>query len=96
MERTKTSTDSFGTFLERLHDAVDKPGDPGLRLLTVLEQSGPATRASLFARSDLDLVSFAAGFDAVRSSGFIASHGKPGDEILELTPSGREVVLASH
>jgi hypothetical protein len=95
MDAAKKSADSFGTFLERLHGAATKPDDPGLRLLAVLDVHGPTTRAELFTRSELDLVSFAAGLEAIRSSGFVRAHGEPGDETLELTGSGREVVSAS-
>jgi hypothetical protein len=95
MEPTKKSADSFGTFLKRLNSSATRSDDPGLRLLSVLDESGPATRAELFTRSELDLVSFAAGLEAVRTSGFVSAHGEPGEETLQLTGSGREVVSAA-
>jgi len=93
MAAAKKSADSFGTFLETLAGGpVPASSDPGLHLLAVLDRVGPSTRAELFRRSELDLVSFAAGFEAVKTSGFVTSHGTSADEVLELTASGHDVL----
>lgn len=93
MASAKNTGDSFGTFLETLHgESLTNTGDPGVRLLSVLAEVGPSTRAELFKLSQLDLVSFAAGLEAVAASGFVASGGPSGKEVVDLTPSGREVL----
>jgi DNA-binding MarR family transcriptional regulator len=94
MEPKHKSADSFGTFLEIVQgktSGTQSADQSALRLLTALEQSGPAPVSDLWSKTGLDLTSFAAALKTVKDGGFVTSSGTADAELVEITESGAKV-----
>jgi DNA-binding MarR family transcriptional regulator len=93
MEPPRKSADSFGTFLEIVQGKTSgqSADQSALRLLSALEESGPAPVSELWSKTGLDLTSFATALKTVKDGGFVTSSGPADAEVVEITESGAKV-----
>jgi predicted transcriptional regulator len=91
--RTRTKTNSFGTFLETVHGRSSgrQPIGDSLKLWPVLVASEPISVPELMRESKMDFSAFAASLEALQEADLVHLVGEPGKEMVELTPYGEQV-----
>lgn len=98
MTKTKSKSNSFGTFLETVHRGTAKRGESvgnPLELTTILAGSGPMTVPELLRSSEMGFIDFAKSLDTLREAKLVALVGEPGQETVELTSNGEQVAHLS-
>jgi ABC-type nitrate/sulfonate/bicarbonate transport system substrate-binding protein len=91
MEPRRKNADSFGTFLEILQGKTSEAQSSDhavLRLLTVLEGTGPSAVSELWPKTGLELTPFVAALKTAKDGGFVKSTGTADAEVVEVTDSG--------
>ena len=92
---SKSKVDSFGTFLEtmqRRESSRQASGGSPIALLTILAESGPQPVPELLARSEMGFTDFSQALNTMREAGLLTLVGQPGQEVVELTETGQQVV----
>lgn len=92
----KSSTDTFGTFLENVQQQNKMVGEQARRnvpqeLLRGLLDSGPKPVVKLMPESGLPFTEFARIIKEMEEADFIQIQGSSGEETVELTPIGEKV-----
>lgn len=97
----RTGHDSFGTFLKTLYShGVEKTMDQqnheafpidSLKILVTLAKSRSEPLCQLMAESELEFTKFADALKGMREASLIDFAGKPGNETVEITPTGEEL-----
>jgi predicted transcriptional regulator len=85
---------SFAPFLEKMQQYRQRQQTPGgspLKLLTILVSSGPRPVPELIRESGMGFADFAEALETMQEAGLIALAGQPGQEVVEITPSGERM-----
>ena len=88
------SGSSFAPFLEgleRRRQARQTSGGDPLKLVALLQDSGPIVMTQLMAKSGMSLGEFAATIETMADTGLVSVTGQPGSEVVELTQSGSKL-----
>jgi DNA-binding transcriptional ArsR family regulator len=86
-----SSSDYFGSFLETVKQSPTQATGQGaepLRMLRVLEESGPVEASKLQSALGLDLLTFSKELESMTDAKLVQVSGEPGQEIVSLTEQG--------